>query len=233
VEQAALAPVVGQGGEGGGEAAEGSGEGAGRGETGGESELRNSLQIVDPKAVTDAVRETGESVSSFFEISRNALLRALEAAAAEANAQTEAQAEALAQTQTEADGGAAAGAPGAGERANQSESESIAVSIQETLEVRPGKPAAVEGLEITTVRPRWNVGTRLTANPRNPVVKIVFGRDGAVRDAAFNGGGTGFSSVDEPLLDAIYSWTAKGEKLDALPDREEASITINMRILLR
>src|SRR5690606_14993655 len=35
------------------------------------------------------------------------------------------------------------------------EKESSATALTKTLEVRPGRPAAAEGLEINTIRPRW------------------------------------------------------------------------------
>jgi len=208
VEQAALAPKV-------GESADSQSESEARKAT-----EASAFQIVDPEAVRSAVRDTSESVSRMFQIGREALTRAMAAAAEE-------QAEA-ARRAAEAEESKVAGEP-----ANPSESESMAVSIEETIEVSPGKPAAVEGLEIITVRPRWNIGTRLTASPRNPMVRIVFIRDGSVLEANFTQGGSGFSSVDEPLLDAIYSWRAKGKRLEELSTREGATLSITMRILLR
>lgn len=135
---------------------------------------------------------------------------------------------------------APAGTPG-----QASQKESDATSIEQTLEVRPGQPAAAEGLEIDTIRPRWRYTTLLTAAPRNPTVQITFGRDGRVKRASFlvQDGKTldsGYRDVDEPLLNAVYQWTAAGEALEALPEPQPnedpdtaAGLTVTIRIILR
>ncbi len=115
-----------------------------------------------------------------------------------------------------------------------SESEAPATSREEPVKWAPGQPVAAEGLEITTVQPRWNISTRVSAFPRNPVVRIGFGRDGKVRKAEFlPGKSTGYREVDGPLLDALYRWTAKGEALEALPaDDPEAAVFLPVEIVL-
>ncbi|MDX2118899.1 MAG: hypothetical protein SFY96_12020 [Planctomycetota bacterium] len=118
---------------------------------------------------------------------------------------------------------------------NKSDRESDAASKKGPLEVRPGKPAAGQGLEIQTVRPQWSITTRLTAVPRNPMVRIVFGPDGKVKTAGFlTGQDTGSPDIDGPLLDAIYRWTAKGKAIDELPkNNPKAGVPLVMRIVLR
>ncbi len=116
-----------------------------------------------------------------------------------------------------------------------SDRESVAAAMKEAINVRPGRPAAAEGLEIKTTNPRWSVTTQLTASPRNPVVWIAFGRNGKVIDADFlNGEKTGSGSVDEPLLHAIFTWRAKGVALDELPEADpKAAVRVVLRITLR
>lgn len=117
--------------------------------------------------------------------------------------------------------------------------ESVATSRDEPIEVRPGKTAAGEGLQIQTVRPTWSVTTRALHSPRDPVVWISFDRKGVVRAAGFEVRGgrpmnTGSEAVDDPLLDAIYRWRASGPRLEELdPEDPSARITLRMRIILR
>jgi len=134
---------------------------------------------------------------------------------------------------------------------------SDAAAMESAIEIKPGKVLAGKGLQIRTVRPEWAVATRLSASPRNPVVKITFGRSGRVIRASFvEGQSTGEREVDGPLLAALYRWTAKGEQLSALPqppaavarivEREDGSkqtvlvpsdlergLTLSFRVVLR
>lgn len=101
-----------------------------------------------------------------------------------------------------------------------------------------GRPLAGKGLEIKTVRPEWPASVRNTYRPRNAVVVIRFGADGKVRKAEFlresdGRKGTGASVVDGPLLDAVYRWTARGERIDALDkNNPDAELVIPIRMLL-
>ena len=117
------------------------------------------------------------------------------------------------------------------------DAEADAVAIREAIDVRmtPGRVLAAAGLRITTVRPQWSIVTRAMALPRNPVVRVVFGRGGNVLFAEFvNGQNTGDAAVDGPLLDAIYRWRAQGERLAALsPTDPRAGLTMSFRIILR
>ena len=124
--------------------------------------------------------------------------------------------------------------PGAPREAIASEKDADATSRTKIVEWEPGKPPAVEGLDITTVRPRWTMTTRLMSVPRNPLVRMEFRKNGTVVRAVFlDKQDTGYSDVDGPLLDAIYAWTAKGRALEALPaDDPKAVVPITMRIIL-
>ncbi|MBX3402919.1 MAG: hypothetical protein KF699_05835 [Phycisphaeraceae bacterium] len=123
--------------------------------------------------------------------------------------------------------------PGAvpGER---SERESNAVSREMAIEVRPGRPAAAEGLEIITRRPEFSRVTRLMAAPaRNPRLRVTFDREGLVRHVEFIET-TGIRDVDDPVQHAVYRWTARGRALSELPLGDpRAGVTITVTILLR
>lgn len=123
--------------------------------------------------------------------------------------------------------------PGAapGER---SERESNAVSRETAIEVRPGRPAAAEGLEIITRRPEFSRVTRLMAAPaRNPRLRVTFDREGLVRNVEFIES-TGIRDVDDPVQHAVYRWTARGRALAELPASDpRAGVTITVTILLR
>jgi hypothetical protein len=124
---------------------------------------------------------------------------------------------------------AAGGQPGApvppGARpAEVSESDSSPTSRIPAIDVKLGRPAAGQGLEVITVRPRFSVTTTLTTDPQRSSIDVVFGRDGSVLKAAFlDGETTGYKEVDGPLLDAVYRWRAKGKALLDLPPGRDPS----------
>jgi hypothetical protein len=126
----------------------------------------------------------------------------------------------------------------------KSDAESIAAALEEAIDVKPGKVLAAKGLQVQTVRPEWSVATRLMSSPRNPVVKITFGRSGKVLKAEFvEGQTTGWPDVDGPLKDALYRWTAKGAALSKLPPApppgpdgrtpEQKGLSLTFRVILR
>lgn len=125
-----------------------------------------------------------------------------------------------------------------------SDAESTAAALEEAVDVRPGKVLAAKGLKIQTVRPEWSVTTRIMSSPRNPVVRVTFGRSGKVIKADFvEGQTTGWPEVDGPLKDALYRWTASGEELKKLPPAPppradgkpvpQRGISLTFRVLLR
>lgn len=103
-----------------------------------------------------------------------------------------------------------------------------------------GQPLQASGdLNFKTVRPTWSLQVRNAYNPRrNPVVEIHFGPDGRVALAEFvpqpdGTRGSGYEEVDQPLLNAIYRWTASGKAIDALDkDDENARVSVVIRFLL-
>lgn len=130
-------------------------------------------------------------------------------------------------------------AAGSGLPGIQADKEAVAAAVKKAPAVKPGQVVAAEGLDIQTIQPRWSYTTLLTRNPRNPTVKITFGRDGAVRQAEFVSDGTrvynsGYDDVDQPLLNAIYGWKARGKALAELSAEDpEAGVTVMITIILR
>jgi hypothetical protein len=127
------------------------------------------------------------------------------------------------------------GSSGAGNQPGEkSDREADAASDVETLEIRPGRPAAAKGLEIVTKRPVFSQVDRVSSYPpHNPRLRVTFNREGRVSVADFVHP-TGVSGIDVPVLHAVYRWTARGEALAKLPTNDpKAGVTINVTILLR
>lgn len=117
--------------------------------------------------------------------------------------------------------------------AEQSEKESEATALEETIELRPGRPAASQGLEIFTRRPNFTGLTLVTANPRNPLVRVVFGSGGDVVNVDVLES-SGARDIDEPVVNAVFLWTAKGPALKRIrSDSPTAGLSVKIRILLR
>lgn len=139
------------------------------------------------------------------------------------------------QGQKGSDGNNASGANVTGDKPGEKDDrEADASAIVDSIEVVPGKPAAAKGLRIQTSRPQWSMTTKLTARPRNPTIRITFGPTGRVTSAEFvRGKATGYTEVDQPLLNAIYRWTARGEAIDKLnPTNPRSGVSITVNILL-
>jgi hypothetical protein len=136
---------------------------------------------------------------------------------------------------------APAGTPGAGGGMPglKADRESIAVSLKNAPLVVPGRVLAARGLEVLTRAPRFDRLTVATQRPRNPAVRVLFGKDGKVKRAEFvtvDGVeyNTGSSAVDRQLMNSIYAWTAKGRAVDELSaDDPDAAVSIVFTILLR
>jgi hypothetical protein len=116
----------------------------------------------------------------------------------------------------------------------KSPKESDASSTTPTVEIRPGKPAAAQGLDITTKRPIFTSLTRVTAYPQqNPLLKVTFNRAGLVSKVLLVES-SGAPDVDSPIVNSVYQWTAKGKLLAEIsPTDPTGGITVSFRILLR
>ncbi len=108
-------------------------------------------------------------------------------------------------------------------------------SLDDPIEVRPGRPLAAKGLEIKTVPLDLTTLSRRFTWTTNPVVVVKFGRDGTVIRADFVRGQTaGSPEWNNALLSAMYRWRAAGEELKKLPrNNPEAGVEVQFRILLR
>jgi len=206
-----------------------------------------SSEWLDPAQLAEWVAPSVERAGRGFA----AVREALEAAAARSRALAEEQAAQQSQPAVASTAEPSPGPPGPGqapeaenedvdpEQGIPSDRQSPATSIEAPVDVHIGQVAATEGLEIKTRRPRWTTRTRVIARPRNPVVQISFDAKGRVRKADFvtikgQRLDTGYESVDEPLLSAIYLWTASGARIDELPkDDPDARLDLTMRIFLR
>jgi hypothetical protein len=118
-----------------------------------------------------------------------------------------------------------------------SDRESVASAIRGATVVRPGQVLSAGGLDVRTVQPRWGRVTMRTAKPRNPTVAVTFAKTGKVKLADFAKDGdlifdAGSPDLNEPLLNAVYAWTATGKALEALPNDDSAGITVLFRIIL-
>ncbi|MGP1272786.1 MAG: hypothetical protein ACTS22_05590 [Phycisphaerales bacterium] len=121
-----------------------------------------------------------------------------------------------------------------GEAAIPDDREATASANEPTLSYQMGQPVARQGLRIRTVIPQFDATTRLTdlrSLRRKPVVEVTFGRDGSVIRAAFvQGTASGRTSVDEPILNAVFRWRATGSDLAAVPpDEPTKGLTVQIR----
>lgn len=94
-----------------------------------------------------------------------------------------------------------------------------------------GKVIAGEGLKINTTRMHLTDLQRSMGRPPSPLVEIFFDHTGRVFRARIpTGRGTGRSDIDQALINAIYEWTAQGEKINAL-EEGDPPLLVRMRIL--
>ncbi|MCC7145824.1 MAG: energy transducer TonB [Phycisphaeraceae bacterium] len=82
----------------------------------------------------------------------------------------------------------------------------------EAEEVQPGGVIVSKGLRITVARPMFSLATRMTAVPRNIMVRVRFGRDGQAREAELLQS-SGYADVDGAVLASLYRWRAEGPEL--------------------
>ena len=100
----------------------------------------------------------------------------------------------------------------------------MSLTGSKTIPIRPGRVLAGEGIEIQTAVPRFSVAVRFTS-PRNPVVRVVFSKDGDVIDADIIKSSE-YPNVDGPILASLYRWHASGKKLAELNRSFEVTIAV-------
>lgn len=94
-----------------------------------------------------------------------------------------------------------------------------------------GKVVAGEGLKINTTRLHLTDLQRAMGRPPSPLVEMFFDHTGRVSRARIpDGRGSGRSDIDQALINAIYEWTAQGEKIDAL-EEGDPPLLVRMRIM--
>lgn len=186
--------------------------------------------VADPLALAEAIRERAAPVVE-------AVLKGLVAVRPEA-APVEVEVEREAE-RAEAAAGAAAPSPAAAApmpmdpAAERSPRESTPVALEKPVVVQPGRPAAAEGLEIETRRLRMSLYSQVIAPPGRVRVLATFNRQGRVTDVEFVKP-TGFTMIDEPILNCVFSWRAKGKALEALdPADPGAGLVVPFEIVLR
>lgn len=123
----------------------------------------------------------------------------------------------------------ASGTPGIVTGAPRSDSESAPVSINggAAIDVRPGRVVAGEGIEIKTMHPRFSAVALSSSIPRNPLVRVVFNKEGTVVQAEVLRS-SGYANIDGPILASLYKWKASGRKLEQL----NRSFEVNINIIL-
>lgn len=124
---------------------------------------------------------------------------------------------------------------------------STPTALERAIDVQPGRPAAREGLEvITKFFPIWQ-NLQISTRPNNPVVRLTFNAEGKVSLAEFvveegKVYSTGSPRYDETVLNGLYTWTARGDRIDELkgaepkgdkPEHSENTVSIVMRIIIR
>ncbi len=120
----------------------------------------------------------------------------------------------------------------AGEPGLQSDRESDAFSTA-VGEYRAGKVVAGKGIEIRPTRPKFGLLARTLALPAPPRVEVVFGRNGAVKRARIVRSSGYSTEIDEPIINAVYEWTASGKALAELPPNPSAEMRLNLTVYLR
>jgi hypothetical protein len=96
-------------------------------------------------------------------------------------------------------------------------------------QIRLGRPVAREGLELRPRRPHFTAHLLVTSSPHNPLVEIVFRRDGVpVRAAIIESSGD--ARVDHAIEASLYRWRASGKRLLELEGEE--TLTVTLRIVL-
>lgn len=101
----------------------------------------------------------------------------------------------------------------------------------ETSRQQLGRVLAGPGLRINTTRLRLTDLQRAMGRPPSPLVEIFFDHRGrVVRARIVPGQGTGRQDLDQALLNAIYEWTAQGERVQAM-SATDRPLLVRLRIL--
>ncbi len=90
---------------------------------------------------------------------------------------------------------------------------------------RPGRVIAGEGIEIKTAHPRFSAVALSSSVPKNPIVKVVFNKQGTVINADIVKS-SDYPNIDGPIVASLYKWQATGKKLAEMNRSFEVTIHI-------
>ncbi len=124
---------------------------------------------------------------------------------------------------------AASDAGASGDASNRSSAATSLIKVPPE-QWKQGKPIVDQGIEITTSQPAYLPRALVFARPMNPQVEIEFQRDGQPKYPIRLLRSTGDAGVDEPILNSLYRWTARGPRIDAL--RPGQTLKLRFTLLL-
>lgn len=119
------------------------------------------------------------------------------------------------------------GRPDAGQRSDR-ESDATSVINVPPEKWRTGAPIAHKGVEILTRRPELPILTRLTTRPLHPVADLFFDNQGKPVSVKIVQSSGYPDDIDQPVIDALYRWRAKGSQLARLPEGKVARFRVRV-----
>ena len=123
--------------------------------------------------------------------------------------------------------GDGAGRPDSGQRSDR-ESDATSVINVPPEKWRTGAPIAHKGVEILTRRPELPILTRLTTRPLHPVADLFFDNQGKPVSVKIVQSSGYPDDIDQPVIDALYRWRAKGSQLARLPEGKVARFRVRV-----
>lgn len=123
--------------------------------------------------------------------------------------------------------GEAPGRPDSGQRSDR-ESDATSVINVPPEKWRTGAPIAHKGVEILTRRPELPILTRLTTRPMHPVADLFFDNQGKPVSVKIVQSSGYADDIDQPVIDALYRWRAKGSQLARLPAGKVARFRVRV-----
>lgn len=97
--------------------------------------------------------------------------------------------------------------------APRADREAPPVARIDSLTVTPGEVVTHQGVVIKTITAQFSPVARYTSVPRNPVIRLVFDKEGNVVEAKFILS-SGYANIDGPIISSLYKWKATGKFAD-------------------
>ena len=123
--------------------------------------------------------------------------------------------------------GQGAGRPDSGQRSDR-ESDATSVINVPPEKWRTGAPIAHKGVEILTRRPELPILTRLTTRPMHPVADLFFDNQGKPVSVKIVQSSGYPDDIDQPVIDALFRWRAKGTQVARLPEGKVARFRVRV-----